>query len=167
MTPAHFPPWFSWSGQTIQIIIKISWIESFFTNLKQRIRLCDGYLSDWATVTSGVLQSNVLGPILFCLVADRLKLICSNTSVIKFADDINFLHFLRRGEDDNLQTEYNNCTGWSTRHRLHINAEKCAVMNTQTTSKISLSPNVRNWILADCWISQTYIHITYYIHSYL
>jgi len=117
----------------------ILWIESFLTNRKQRVRLGDG-LSDWSFVTSGVPQGSVLGPILFCLVTDSLKPVCSNTKIIKYADDITFLHFLRHSGDDKLQSEWNNCIDWSARVKLPVNVDKCCVMDFQTKRSISLAP---------------------------
>ena len=80
-------------------------ILGFLSDRWQRVLLRDD-VSEWVKIPSGVLQGSVLGPFLFCLVIDSLSPSCSNTKVIKYADDVLFLHFVRQNADDNLQQEW-------------------------------------------------------------
>ena len=58
--------------------------------------------SNWASVRSGVPQGSVVGPILFCMATDTLSPVCSNSVMVKYADDVSILHFLRKSDDDRL-----------------------------------------------------------------
>ena len=117
----------------------IKWLRSFLTNRQQRV-FCNGISSRWASACSGVPQGSVLGPILFCLVIDSLSPVCSNSRILKYADDVVYLHFLRKPSEDNLCLEWNSLIKWSSDVSLPINFEKCKVMDFITKKNLELSP---------------------------
>ena len=117
----------------------VAWISDFLTNRRQRTR-ADGILSSWAKVTSGVPQGSVIGPLLFCTVLDSLSPLHDNTRMIKYADDVTILHFVRETGDESLQSEWDHVTSWSSRIGLPVNAAKCAVMDYVTKSGLTLPP---------------------------
>jgi len=45
----------------------INWIKSFLCFRNQRVRLINGFFSEWTEVISGIPQSTILGPILFII----------------------------------------------------------------------------------------------------
>ena len=117
----------------------MAWISDFLTNRRQRTR-ADGILSSWAKVSSGVPQGSVIGPLLFCTVLDSLSPLHDNTRMIKYADDVTILHFVRETGDESLQSEWDHVTSWSSRIGLPVNAAKCAVMDYVTKSGLTLPP---------------------------
>ena len=70
-------------------------------------------LSSDVSVTRGVPQGSVVGPILFSMAFNSLNPLCQNTKFIKYADDLTVLHFLRNENEDNLQLELNSINDWS------------------------------------------------------
>ena len=117
----------------------VSWISSFLFARQQRVVLNDKF-SDWTPITSGVPQGSVLGPVLFCMAIDDLVSQCRNTSVIKYADDVTFLHFVRNPADDNLQCEWDNLVEWSRQSGLPVNEEKCKIFDVVTRKDIVPHP---------------------------
>lgn len=117
----------------------IHWIGSFLSNRVQRVRIGRSF-SDWSSVSSGVPQGSVLGPILFCLATNDLGATQPNTRVFKYADDITYLHFIRNSSEDRLLDEWKHCLEWSSIHKLPINTDKCRTMDIITNKSIVLGP---------------------------
>ena len=111
------------------------WIQSFLTDRTQCVRIADTF-SSWSSISSGVPQGSVLGPILFCMVVDGFRCMKPNSFCVKYADDFNILHFIRRDCEDNLQEEWNYVCQWSASHCLPVNEAKCSVMNIVTKKSI-------------------------------
>ncbi|MEL7309703.1 MAG: reverse transcriptase domain-containing protein, partial [Pseudomonadota bacterium] len=116
----------------------VNWIASFLSSRKQRVSLGEVF-SSWSDVTSGIPQGSILGPILFCLAIDNLSHACPNSSIIKYADDVSILHFLRSSSDDHLQSEWDNIVSWSQSACLPLNYLKCQVVDFVTKKNLSLS----------------------------
>ena len=51
----------------------INWIISFLTNRKQRV-VVDGFITEYANINRGVPQGTVIGPFLFSLMVEDIKL---------------------------------------------------------------------------------------------
>jgi len=69
----------------------INWIKSFLCFRKQRVRLINGFFSEWTEVISGISQGTILGPVgLFFIIyindiPDMRKQLAN---VYLFADDV-------------------------------------------------------------------------------
>ena len=63
----------------------IRWIYAFLKNRQQRVRI-GKFLSRWLTLNGGMPQGTWLGPIIFVILIDALRLHCLTH---KFIDDIN------------------------------------------------------------------------------
>ena len=113
----------------------IYWIYNYMSQRFQAVNV-NGIISSWKEVKSGVPQGSVLGPLLFAVIVDDLKPIFSNSTIIKYADDMTLLHFLRRKEEDNLQEEWDNIKSWCTSVQLAPNGKKTKVMDIITNKKL-------------------------------
>ena len=115
----------------------VRWITDFLSNRRQCVRL-NGDVSQWHCVSSGVPQGSIVGPLLFSMVVDSLSVVQNNSSIIKYADDVNILHFVRESCDDLMQSEWDNVMLWSNNVGLPVNFSKCVCMNVITKKSLSL-----------------------------
>lgn len=116
----------------------ITWICSFLQQRLQRV-VCSNRFSNWIPVQSGVPQGSVVGPLLFILTVDDLNPVCENSTIVKYADDMVILHFMRSSQDDHLQNEWDHIQEWSSAVGLPINASKSSVMDIITRSNLITS----------------------------
>ena len=63
----------------------LSWVKAFLTDRGQKV-LVNQSQSDWATVTSGIPQGSVLGPLLFIIFINDLP-DCVKSAIKIFPDD--------------------------------------------------------------------------------
>ena len=102
----------------------IKWIESFLTNRKQCV-LLDGVSSLAAVILSGVPQGTVLGPLLFILFINDMKL-CVTGSIIRFfADDTRILrHIYSLADAEILQHDLNCVVKWAKCNNMALHEDK-------------------------------------------
>jgi hypothetical protein len=99
-------------------------IEDFLHDRKQRV-LLNGAHSAWSTVTSGIPQGSVLGPILFTIyindltdvIENMVKLVADNTKVYAAVNNTD--------EIDSLQSDIERLMNWSDTWLLKFNKSKC------------------------------------------
>ena len=110
--------------------MELKWFGSYLFQRQQAVK-CNGNLSPFIEMTSGVPQGSVLGPFLFLLFVNdissfatngcMLNLFADDTIIYASGDNIEEVHY-------KLQSCLDNVSKWYNRNRLLINIEKSKVM---------------------------------------
>ena len=96
------------------------WIRAFLTDRQQQV-VVGGCGSPWSTVTSGVPQGSVLGPLLFLIFINDMPMEVSSSIKI-FADDTKVYRPVARDRDhEELQKDVDAMTEWSDTWQLPFN----------------------------------------------
>ena len=105
----------------------LSWIKAFLTN---RQRVCvDGRSSDWSSISSGVPQGSILGPLLFLIYINDITH-SLNSEARLFADDCTLYRTVSSAEDCVLlQSDLAKVYSWTQMWQLSLNTSKCKVLN--------------------------------------
>ncbi|CAL4228700.1 unnamed protein product, partial [Meganyctiphanes norvegica] len=120
----------------------LNWVESFLHQRTQRV-VVRGTASEPFTVTSGVPQGSVLGPVLFLIYINDLPLqVISPLSL--FADDSKIFSRIvsdrNRSRNNNingneaLQNDLDTIGEWAERWKMEFNVDKCKVMHIGRTN---------------------------------
>jgi hypothetical protein len=101
------------------------WFNAYLTNRKQRV-IVSGECSTEVSVSSGVPQGSLLGPLLFLLFVNDLPDTCSSSNVACFADDTKIYKLIVNVEDSKaLQSDLTSLVAWSESSLLQFNNQKC------------------------------------------
>ena len=104
------------------------WVKSFLEDRQQRV-IVNGTKSNWRTVTSGVPQGSVLGPVLFLIFINDLP-DTINCTLKFFADDTKLYKVINTNEDSkNLQENIYKACDWATKWQMTFNTKKCKIMH--------------------------------------
>ena len=105
----------------------LAWVEAFLTKRDQVVKV-NGELSMPQSVTSGIPQGSVLGPLLFVVyINDLPEVVKSN--VLLFADDTKiFREVCSQNDALLLQEDIDSLTQWSDKWLLRFNIDKCNVL---------------------------------------
>ena len=105
----------------------LAWIDDFLSERHQRV-VVNGAKSKWSSVTSGIPQGSVLGPVLFVIYINDLPESC-DCSTLLFADDTKVFQQVKSTADcENLQADLNHLQSWADRWQLCFHPQKCKVM---------------------------------------
>ena len=123
-------------------------IKSYLSNRKQFVSI-DGSDSEVKDVTCGVPQGSSLGPLLFLLYINDLRLCLSETSCGHFADDTFIVFNSKKPKtiETVINTELKKVTKWLRLNKLSLNAAKTEVIFFRSNrhfldySKISIKMN--------------------------
>ena len=111
----------------------LRWIDSFLSNRSQRVVL-GPHSSVPVTVTSGVPQGSVLGPILFIIFINDLLLSLGNSGKA-YADDIKLIaEVLEHFERVLMQANIDKVVDWTHTWLVHLNVLKCKVLHVGKTN---------------------------------
>ncbi len=109
-------------GQTVR------WVAAFLSNRQQRVNV-NGAYSTSSSVSSGVIQGSVLGPVLFTLYINDLPVHCPNCTVKLFADDVKAYKCISTPNDRlTLQSSLDLICQWAEVNKLGLSVEKCCYL---------------------------------------
>ena len=96
----------------------------------------DGNITDYLDINRGVPQGTVLGPLLFCLMVNDIKLVDLNNGISKYADDITISVPVRRNSDKAL-AEVKSLENWAAKNRMSLNLSKMwgMLLRSRTTKR--------------------------------
>ena len=75
----------------------IHWIKSFLTNRQQRVKLSQDCFSEWGAIPAGVPQGTKLGPWLFAIMINDIK-VNGGAMLWKYVDDTTISEIIPRGQ---------------------------------------------------------------------
>ena len=103
----------------------LGWIKSFLTGRCQRVGV-EGSVSNWTSVTSGIPQGSVFGPVLFVIFINNMP---SMMCICKlFADDAKTYRLGKQpGEAGILHQDLNRLVTWSKGWQLLFNTKNVSV----------------------------------------
>ena len=112
------------NGPDIPHSIK-AWVTDFLTNQHHRVKLSSDCFSEWGPVPTGVRQGTKLGPWLFLLMINDLKV---DALMWKYVDDTTISQTIPRGSLGDVQHAVTAVEDWSRSQRMQLNADKCKEM---------------------------------------
>ena len=105
----------------------LGWVKSFLTGRSQRVCV-NGYFSEWHTITSGIPQGSILGPLLFVIYINDMPSL-TNSLTYLFADDTKIYRPINSMEDCLiLQDDLDTLQTWSNNWLLQFHPSKCFVL---------------------------------------
>lgn len=116
--------------------VSLDWIRSFLASRKQFVSI-SSTKSSYRSVSMGVPQGSILGPILFLFYTNDMDNIDSSANFIRYADDTNILV-----SDKDENTLKQNCTtavgklvSWCDQNSLYFNGDKTSVIRFHNYQK--------------------------------
>ena len=109
--------------------LALKWFESYLQERKQKV-FVNNVLSDNETITSGVPQGSILGPLLFILFVNDINLYSENCNMDLYADDttIHTHGKCLNSIAEKLQKDLENLERWSLENNMIIHPEKSKSM---------------------------------------
>lgn len=113
----------------------LDWTRDFLSNRSQQV-LLEGQSSTETSVTSGVPQGSVLGPLLFLIYINDLPKRPTSSTTRLFADDSLLYRRISSSEDTKLlQEDLNSLVEWEDQWAMNFNAPKCKILRITNKRK--------------------------------
>ena len=103
----------------------LKWFQSYLSNRRQFTQ-CSNSSSDYVTISHGVPQGSILGPLLFLIYINDLILASNKFDFIMYADDTTLLYSQPElnGLEENLNSELQLISNWFKANKLVLNIQK-------------------------------------------
>ena len=101
----------------------LNWVTDFLSNRYQRVKLSNVCYSDWRSVPSGVPQGTKLGPWLFLLMINDLRV--PNVPTWKYVDDTSIAETVPKEALSNAQAAVTSVEVWSRVNHMQLHPLKC------------------------------------------
>jgi hypothetical protein len=126
----------------------LKWLTSFLSNRHQRVQNhCSGTFSNFLQSSNGVPQGSILGPFLFLIYINDLRLINPDSRIITYADDTTVLTSGAHvdGLTAKLNANLRYISDWFVANGLSLNSNKSHLINFHCSRLTdSLPPNSTN-----------------------
>ena len=102
--------------------VLINWIANFLTDRRQRTRIGPNY-SCWRPINGGVPQGTKLGPLLFLIMVNDLKV---SVDSVKFVDDTTVWEIMTSAQSSTsvLQAQISECSSWVAKNNMKLKPTK-------------------------------------------
>ena len=107
----------------------INWVKSYLSFRKQKV-LANGFSSSWQTITQGVPQGSVLGPLFYIIYANDLIKHIKYCKAALYADDT-VLYIANKNPQNSIsrmQQDVNALSKWCTVNGIRANTDKTKLM---------------------------------------
>jgi hypothetical protein len=127
------------------------WFKSYLSNRYQRV-IINGVHSQWLSVTSGVPQGSILGPLLFLMYVSDINLCLKYCKVKFFADDAKIYITVNDIRDCyKLQEDLYSLIKWTSTWGMTLNLSKCKILTiTHKLSPIVYEYSISNVPIERC-----------------
>ena len=137
-------------------------IASYLSNRKQRVKIGNAR-SKWITLSKGVPQGSILGPLLFNVFINDMHMFIKKCTLYNYADD-NFLSCTSPMIDhviSNLQLDGNRAIKWFTDNGMQANPDKFQFMiiSSDDNSTRSLTLNENTVIVSEKHVKELGVEI--------
>ena len=113
----------------------------FQSYLENRIQCCsvNGKLSDRQKIEYGVPQGSIIGPLLFIIYLNELRLFVTNAQISMYADDTTLYNRIKSVSEikDNLIPAFLKICDWLRSNKLSLNTVKTEIMVTGSQNKLN------------------------------
>ena len=119
------------------------WLIAFLQNRKQRVRMPDGTTSGWRSITCGIPQGTLIGPVAFLAMINDAAF--EEEQRLKYVDDLTIYQSCPISETEKawkLQTITEELCAWAAKNKMVLNASKCEVMHFVTAKKPLVLPDI-------------------------
>ncbi len=122
----------------------LDWFEDYLSNRIQCI-IINGQASDWGSISSGVPQGSVLGPLLFLLFINDVTHVIRHCSVRLFAEDTCLFIEVdnRAAAAENINTHLTHIQNWADQWLITFSAPKTKSLIISTKPNVNHHPRVK------------------------